>query len=341
MTSKFENCPICRHKAEVKSLEKTFRVKCDACGTFNIGNSVTIPDFTEDEIIKLKHLYSTTSKDNTYIRLERPITQENKDEILSGIYAPKNLLEKIEYVLVYIADNTKFIGEFVKFDYYLSCRKLFCKNAPELNKILEYLEKEGFVSLITENVRLPSENNISFKVLSPIITIKGLNKVREMTLSINSQQCFIAMWFAKETDKAYEAIERAVTGKPDAPKDSASYGAAYKIMKINDKHHNKYIPSEIISEIKRSKFMIADLTGYRGGVYYEAGYADGLGIPVILTCKEDWFDDLKNENNITVRNGVHFDLRQKNILFWNDDNLDEFQRNLTARIGEVVGFENS
>ena len=33
------------------------------------------------------------------------------------------------------------------------------------------------------------------------------------------------------------------------------------------------IPSEIISEIKRSKFMIADLTGYRGGVYYEAGFA--------------------------------------------------------------------
>ena len=74
--------------------------------------------------------------------------------------------------------------------------------------------------------------------------------------------------------------------------------------------------------------MIADLTGNRGGVYYEAGFAEGLGIPVILTCKENEIDN------------VHFDLKQKNILIWTDENLKtgEFQRKLVARIVEVIGF---
>ncbi len=35
------------------------------------------------------------------------------------------------------------------------------------------------------------------------------------------------------------------------------------------------------------RFMIADFTGHRGGVYFEAGFAHGLGIPVIWTCRED------------------------------------------------------
>jgi len=34
--------------------------------------------------------------------------------------------------------------------------------------------------------------------------------------------------------------------------------------------------------------MICDLTGYRGGVYFEAGFAYGLGLEVIYTCRKDW-----------------------------------------------------
>ena len=41
-----------------------------------------------------------------------------------------------------------------------------------------------------------------------------------------------------------------------------------------------------------------------GGVYYEAGFARGLGIPVISTCRED------------ERGKLHFDTRQYNHIFW-------------------------
>jgi nucleoside 2-deoxyribosyltransferase len=50
--------------------------------------------------------------------------------------------------------------------------------------------------------------------------------------------------------------------------------------------------------------VVADFTGDRGGVYYEAGFAQGLGIPVIWTVREDWLDR------------IHFDTRQYNHIHY-------------------------
>ena len=60
----------------------------------------------------------------------------------------------------------------------------------------------------------------------------------------------------------------------------------------------------IIAEIRRSNtFVITDFTqltnfiGARGSVYYEAGFAHGLDIPVIFTCRNDQIDDLHFDTN--------------------------------------------
>ena len=70
--------------------------------------------------------------------------------------------------------------------------------------------------------------------------------------------------------------------------------------------------------------VVADFThgraGARGGVYYEAGLARGLGLPVIWTCREDMFDEL------------HFDTRQYPHIGWTEAKLDQFQRALKERI---------
>ena len=74
----------------------------------------------------------------------------------------------------------------------------------------------------------------------------------------------------------------------------------------NLKEHNNDITDEIIAEIRKSRFLVADFTRQRGGVYFEAGFAKGLEIPVIFTCKEDEIDQ------------VHFDTRQYNHILWKD-----------------------
>ncbi|MFZ4580841.1 MAG: hypothetical protein ACOYOB_20860, partial [Myxococcota bacterium] len=59
------------------------------------------------------------------------------------------------------------------------------------------------------------------------------------------------------------------------------------------------------------------------GVYYEAGFAQGLGKPVIWTVREDCLRD------------VHFDTRQFNHICWTDP-LD-LRHKLMLRIQNTVG----
>ena len=55
-----------------------------------------------------------------------------------------------------------------------------------------------------------------------------------------------------------------------------------------------------------SGLLIADFSGHRQGVYFEAGLAMGLGIPVIFTCRDTDIDI------------AHFDTRQYNHVTWYD-----------------------
>ena len=62
----------------------------------------------------------------------------------------------------------------------------------------------------------------------------------------------------------------------------------FTAVKIDGVEHINDINDEIIAQIRRSRFMVCGLTGYRGGVYFEAGFAYGLGLDVIYTCRKDW-----------------------------------------------------
>ncbi|MCO5156867.1 MAG: hypothetical protein M9945_08950 [Aquamicrobium sp.] len=142
--------------------------------------------------------------------------------------------------------------------------------------------------------------------------------------STDSLQGFVAMWFGADVAEAYD--------KGIAP---AIADAGYKPMRIDQKEHNNKIDDEIIAEIRRSRFVVADFTcGLigegeaataipRGGVYYEAGFAQGLGIPVIWMCREDHI------------NYVHFDTRQFNHITWTTP--EELREKLRNRIGALLG----
>jgi nucleoside 2-deoxyribosyltransferase len=69
--------------------------------------------------------------------------------------------------------------------------------------------------------------------------------------------------------------------------------------------------------------LIADCTELRQAVFFEAGYAMGLGLPVIFTCKKG-----------TKIEGC-FDTRQYNHIIW--ENAEDLQAQLKDRILAVIG----
>ena len=101
----------------------------------------------------------------------------------------------------------------------------------------------------------------------------------------------------------------------------------YRPRQIGEKKHLNKIDDEIIAEIRRSHFLIADYThgddGARGSVYYEAGFAQGLGIPVIRSCRSDKIDS------------IHFDTRQYYHIKW--ENPEQLRQELEDRIRALIG----
>jgi nucleoside 2-deoxyribosyltransferase len=101
--------------------------------------------------------------------------------------------------------------------------------------------------------------------------------------------------------------------------------AGYKAFRIDKHQHNNRIDDEIIVKIKGSKFLVADFTGGRGGVYFEAGFAMGLGKPVIWTVERD---ELQH---------IHFDNRQYCFITWHSAELPNFRNALRLRIEATIG----
>jgi nucleoside 2-deoxyribosyltransferase len=120
------------------------------------------------------------------------------------------------------------------------------------------------------------------------------------------------MWFTDEMEAVYKnGLEPGISN------------AGFKPMLISEKQHANKIDDEIIAEIRRSAFIVADFTGHRQNVYFECGFAIGLGRPVIWTCRKD---EIK---------GLHFDIRQYNCIDW--ENEADLALRLTRRIEAMFG----
>lgn len=173
---------------------------------------------------------------------------------------------------------------------------------PELFFLLQYLVDQGWIT----------QTKVS-RSIEHIITLQGHARLTELaTKHVNSLQGFVAMWFDVSMTEAYE------NGIRPGIKD-----AGYKPLRIDKKDFLNKIDDEIIAEIRRSRFVVSDFTADRGGVYYEAGFAHGLNIPVIFTCRED------------ALNNIHFDTRQFPHIVWKTP--DDLRKQLSARISAVIG----
>ena len=182
-------------------------------------------------------------------------------------------------------------------------------DSQEVVFLAKYLEERGWVRSVVGE---------SYPSTIITVSVEGYSHIADLASEQDSAQCFVAMWFGEEVDDLYhQGIKPAIEA------------AGYTSMRIDEKPHANRIDDEIIAEIRRSRFLVADFTqgkdGARGGVYYEAGFAHGLNLPVIFSCREDMVDKL------------HFDTRQYNHILWEDENLDEFRKNLTNRIEALIG----
>ena len=237
---------------------------------------------------------------------------------------PRSVRDRADRVLRFLAERTTALGEPVNYtivDHWFGGRALGTSEAAygALLAHSESLAPRDFLFLVgylvdRGFVRHEGRNNAS---QSCVVTFQGYAKLEELEKThAASTTAFVAMWF------------------DDSMKDAWSLGicpgieaAGYRPVRVDQEEHIDRIDDRIISEIRRCRFLVADFTqgedGARGGVYYEAGFAQGLDLPVIFTCREDLISK------------AHFDTRQYNHIVWGDP--EELKERLEKRICAVIG----
>jgi len=176
----------------------------------------------------------------------------------------------------------------------------------ELQAALDYLHFQGFIEIAAQ---LDGEVQIKLGIVG-ILEVESDHEIS------HSKTVFVAMWFNPELSSVYdEAIAPAIEDH------------GFTAVRIDRTEYNDKIDDQIIAEIRRCHYLVADFScgedGARGGVYYEAGFASGLGKQVIYCVREA---DLER---------VHFDTRQMNHIVWAD--AENLKMRLSARIGATIG----
>lgn len=83
--------------------------------------------------------------------------------------------------------------------------------------------------------------------------------------------------------------------------------------------------------IRQSRFLVVDITGGNNGAYWEAGYAFGMGKPVIYTCRKKEWDDLHIPDT-----RPHFDVNHHTSVIWEQDSPKKAEQELKDIIRNTI-----
>jgi hypothetical protein len=63
--------------------------------------------------------------------------------------------------------------------------------------------------------------------------------------------------------------------------------SCYNLVRVDNPEFNYGICDRILGESRASRFLVAGVIGQRQGGYFKAGFAEGLDLSVIWTCRGD------------------------------------------------------
>lgn len=302
-----DKCLFCQDK-DSKSCSTggdSWHCICPCCGEYEVTDSARQAILASPEREKmLNHLASLSA--------ERML--QGNGSFLLGTYTdpqsmllgyedflknyPSNFMEQHDRALLNLARLANFSPICAIDNRGNNTAVLFCDSSSQKLTFLRVLKDEGYIDF--------SEQFLSgIRLMGSIyLTVDGFKYVCSLKNDISKRQhAFVAMWFHDEMKLYTQEVQKAIRQ------------AGYEPYIANQDSYNGLIMDKVLNKISEARFVIADLTslpekdsctGVRGGVYYEAGYAAGLGLQVILTCRED----------VTAR--IHFDLKQFLGIFWKE-----------------------
>lgn len=204
-------------------------------------------------------------------------------------------------------------------------------NLATLKKALGSLERDGRVvkhqygwwALVTASApeakrRAALSGKRSIEVKRPNVFVgsstKGLSIAEAMQLNLDHQarSAFIAMPIASDDDQLVDVLEAIKTAAADC---------GITAERVDDVESNQRITDRILESIYKAEFVIVDLTNERPNVFFEAGFAHGLGKVPIYVAR--------------AGTTIHFDIKDYPIITFR--NMKQLKEGITKRLIALTG----
>ncbi|MCA1929238.1 hypothetical protein [Rheinheimera sp.] len=296
-------CPIC----ELDNCEKREDICndqvhfiCGRCGKFKLTGSLdaSIQNYIQsaDDRWKLSYWLRSNESDNQ----EQALNSLTIKAILERKLP--SLTEQFDLLLKWLASKSSDHGAAVEAYKNLDFVVIGAKSAESFVYVTEALKERGLLketSRPTIMIGRRDREKATFNEVGMLLTVtfngwEHLNKISNAAKSYH--RAFMAMKFG---DQELDTIV-SEHFKPAAEQ------AGFTLLRLDDNPIAGLIDNRMRVEIRSADFVIADLSHDNLGAYWEAGYAEGLGKPVIYTCKKEKF----------AEKSTHFDTNHHLTIQW-------------------------
>ena len=311
-------CPVCLCESSCQKPRPSL-FKCDICGIYKIDNdkldgqepdgSFESGQWDLDSLqrVDLSHSIRKRSDESSETRSDPlEITSAVLKSFRSGRSLPSPAVQATN-IIRFIGDEVSRSGEAVGHLPVGFHAIIGARNRDEAIRLTEELVERK--TLKTDSSSLTNIN----------LTLDGWEQYEaEKRGRFAGKDGFIAMQFGDDDDDLESFVREVV--KPAVKEDIGC-----NLVDMRDVPKAGIIDNIMRVRIRDAKFVIADLTHGNNGAYWEAGYAEGLGKPVIYICEKKKFES---------KNGTHFDTNHCTTVVWSKsrDKDEDFRQKLTATL---------
>lgn len=303
-------CPVCGQQATRANSGNgdTFEIVCRRCGNYLIsgscvavlGNPGQDNGLLNSDLKKASvgHWLRLCQKEN-----EKPLLRSEVAEGLAIEPWLPALRNQREYLLCLLGDRADGPGERVLFDSEKDQYIIGARSPSVAKALVDRLVQEGLANCDTK----------SQTQFAMALTFSGWLEFEDISRGITTgRNAFMAMPFNKPDleDTWLPRLRGTVLD------------TGFTLKRVDDEPKPGIIDVRMRLQIKEARFLIVELTHANNGAYWEAGFAEGLGKPVIYTCQEN--------------HPTHFDVDHSLRIEWNPDNLEPALARLKATIRNAL-----
>jgi hypothetical protein len=302
-------CPICgtvnaRFASGSISPDEVLQGWCDACTNFVITRNA-VNDARAKKKTHLLAAFFRQLPDKPWKETvgEVVVDVDNWEAFVSSI-TELGVSEQFDEALVTICRECPGVGLPSRFQYLTDWPVVKAESAEAVLFMIRELCDQGYLSKARDGV-MPQ--------FPPAPTWKAYQRIEQLqSAGRSSNRAFVAMSFSPTQDELWlKVIQPGILD------------AGYNPIRVDKEEHAERIDDYIIAQIRRCRFVVADFTEQKAGVYFEAGFGYGLGRKVIWMC------------NRSDKDKLHFDTRQFNHIIYDD--LAKARQQLTDRIVALEG----